>query len=139
MKLPPAEVLIATGFAAGLVRSSVKIFGADADGRLRVEVLGKGQLLRVGRKGAAAAAAFERKGRNIVGVVGRQVAQRARRDRQQEEMAALVAGEVVPVAIEQMCEDLRLDLAGCESGVAVGIAFVARGRRPPCVIAGQSG
>jgi len=40
-------------------------------------------------------------------------------------MAALVSGVVVPVAIEEMGEDLRFDFAGCESGVAIGIAFVA--------------
>ena len=43
-------------------------------------------------------------------------------------MAALVAGVVVPVAIEQVGEDLRLHLAGGEGGVAVGVAFVARCR-----------
>ena len=32
--------------------------------------------------------------------------------RDQKEMGALVAGEVVPVAVEQVGEDLRLDLAG---------------------------
>jgi hypothetical protein len=47
--------------------------GAGADGRLRVEVLSEGQFPGVGRKGEAAAA-FEREGRNVVGIVGREVA-----------------------------------------------------------------
>ena len=41
-------------------------------------------------------------------------------------MGALVAGEVVPVAVEEVGEDLRLDLAGGKAVVAVFIALVSR-------------
>src|SRR5580698_4224117 len=42
-------------------------------------------------------------------------------------MFALVAGVVVPVAIEEVGEDLRLDLAGGEGLVAAGVAVVSGG------------
>ena len=75
-----------------------------------------------------AAAAFEREGRDVVGIVGGEVADFAVVDRDEKEMGALVAGEVVPVAIEEVGEDLRLDLAVGESRVAVGVALF-----PACV------
>jgi len=40
-------------------------------------------------------------------------------------MGALVAGEVVPVAIKQMSEDMRLHLARGQCCVMVGVALVA--------------
>ena len=58
-------------------------------------------------------------------VVRRQVAQRAGCDRCQEKMGTLGPGEVVPVAIEQMSEDLRLHLARGQSFVAIRVTFVA--------------
>ncbi len=54
---------------------------AGADGRLGIGIFGEGQFLRVGREGEAAAA-FERERRNIVGIVGREVAQCAGRRRE---------------------------------------------------------
>ena len=46
-------------------------------------------------------------------------------------MGALVAGVVVPVAIEEMGEDPRFYLAGCERGITIRIAFIA-GERIGC-------
>ena len=43
-------------------------------------------------------------------------------------MRTFFAGEVVPVAIEQMSKDLRLDLARCRRRVAVRITFIACGK-----------
>ena len=39
-------------------------------------------------------------------------------------MRPLVAGEVVPVTVEEVGEDLRLDLAVLESRVAVRVALI---------------
>ncbi len=58
-------------------------------------------------------------------VVGRQITQRAGLDRCQEKMRAFVPGEVIPVSIQKMSEDLRLDLAGGLCSIAIRIALVA--------------
>ncbi len=46
-------------------------------------------------------------------------------DVDEEEMAALVAGEVVPMAVHQTGEDLRFDLGAGRTGVLIGIALIA--------------
>ena len=46
-------------------------------------------------------------------------------NRNLKEVGSLVAGEVVPVAIEEVGEDLRLDLAVGQGGVAVVVALGA--------------
>ena len=72
---------------------------------------------------AQSAAAFEREGRHVVGVVGVEIADTAVLDRNQKEMGSLVAGEVVPVAVEEVGEDLRLDLARGQGLIALIVAF----------------
>ena len=42
-------------------------------------------------------------------------------------MAAFVSGEVIPMAVEQVSEDLRLHLAGGLGRIAIGIALIACG------------
>ena len=61
------------------------------------------------------------------GSFGIEVADRAGVERNDEEMRALVAGEVVPVAVEQVSEDLRLYLAGRRGRIAILVALVAGG------------
>ena len=85
---------------------------ADADGLHGVDIVSEGELPGVGRECAAATAALQRKGWNVVGIVGREIAYPTALNRNQKEVGALVAGEVVPVAEEQPGEDLRLHLAG---------------------------
>ena len=72
---------------------------------------------------AQRAAAFERKGRNVVRVVGRQVADCVGVERQCKQVRALVAGKGIPGLIEQVIEDAGFDLAGALIGVAGGGAL----------------
>ncbi len=60
--------------------------------------------------------------------MGREVADFAVIDRYQKQVGPFVAGEVVPMAVEEMSEDLRLDLAVGQGFVAVGVAGVAGGK-----------
>src|SRR5206468_3901080 len=110
-------------------RKDVGIGGA---GRLGIEVFGEGQFLGVGRDGETAAA-FEREGRNVAWVVRVQVTEGAAIcggagvERNDEEVRAFFAGEAVPVAVEQLSEDLRLDFARRCGCVAILVALVAGG------------
>ena len=94
-------------------------------------ILGEGQLFRIGREVAAAARPLQRKRRNVVRVAGVQIAHRAGLNRNQKQMRPLVAGEVVPVAIEQVGKDLRLDLARGQRRIADPCCTCSRYRSPP--------
>ena len=128
MKSPPFDVLILTGFADGIGEVEGEDVGVGADGGLGIEVLSECEFLRVGGD-VESTAAFEREGRDVVRIVRREIADVLRIDGNEEEVRALVAGEVVPVAVEEMGEDLRLYLAGGERVIAVLVALVPGGKR----------
>ena len=102
--------------------------GVDADCRLFVEILGEGQLLRVGRKCASASATIQRERGYVARIVGREIPHRAVLHRNQKQMAAFFAGVVVPMAVEQASEDLRLHRARRQRRIPIRITLVAGGR-----------
>ncbi len=58
-------------------------------------------------------------------IVGGQVADFAVLDRDEKQMGTLVAGEVVPMAVEEMGKDLGFDLAVGFRFVVVSVARIA--------------